>query len=235
MAAVLACGDGAVLSHDSAAELWGVRPRRRGPIEISAPTCHRRAGIVVYRRRSIEATRRSGIPVGSITQTLIDLAPRLPRNRLERAINEADVLGLTDPERLRCAIEDHGPAAAALKRVLDRRTFRLARSDLERLFIPIALRAGLSLPQTRAEVNGYEVDFWWPDLGLIVESDGLRYHRTPAKLAADRLRDQTHTAAGLTCMRFTDEQIAFDQPHVERTLRAVASRLRPLPYAAERP
>jgi very-short-patch-repair endonuclease len=75
-------------------------------------------------------------------------------------------------------------------------------------------------------VNGFEVDFYWPDLGLIVETDGLRYHRTPAQQSRDRLRDQVHTAAGLTCLRFTHEQITFHPAHVEHTLRATAERLR---------
>src|SRR5687767_12752761 len=73
----------------------------------------------------------------------------------------------------------------------------------------------------------YEVDFFWPDLGLVVETDGLRYHRTPAQQARDRLRDQAHTAAGLTGLRFTHAQVRFSPDHVAKTLAAVASRLRP--------
>jgi very-short-patch-repair endonuclease len=74
-------------------------------------------------------------------------------------------------------------------------------------------------------VNGFKVDFYWPTLGLVVETDGLRYHRTAAQQTRDRVRDQVHTAAGLTPLRFTRAQIRFDAVGVEATLRAVARRL----------
>lgn len=75
-------------------------------------------------------------------------------------------------------------------------------------------------------MNGFEVDFWFPDLGLLVETDGLTYHRTPAEQARDRLRDQVHTAAGLLPLRFTHAQVRYEPEHVERVLSAVAARLR---------
>ena len=109
-----------------------------------------------------------------------------------------------------------------LRELLDRRTFRLTDSELERLFLPIAREAGLSPPQTGVWLNGYEVDFYWPELGLVVETDGLRYHRTPAQQAKDRLRDQVHMAAGLRPLRFTHAQVAFEPHHVRTTLVAVA-------------
>jgi very-short-patch-repair endonuclease len=74
-------------------------------------------------------------------------------------------------------------------------------------------------------VNGFKVDFYWPDLGLVVETDGLRYHRTPAQQARDRIRDQTHAAAGLTPLRFTHAQVKYEPTRVEETLVAVARRL----------
>jgi very-short-patch-repair endonuclease len=74
-------------------------------------------------------------------------------------------------------------------------------------------------------VNEFEVDFYWPDLALVVETDGLRYHRTPAEQARDRLRDQAHTAAGLTQLRFTHEQVRYEPDHVREILAQTASRL----------
>jgi very-short-patch-repair endonuclease len=74
-------------------------------------------------------------------------------------------------------------------------------------------------------LNGFKVAFYWPELGLIVETDGLRYHRTPAQQARDRLRDQAHAAAGLTPLRFTRAQVVFEPGHVRATLSAVAARL----------
>lgn len=102
----------------------------------------------------------------------------------------------------------------------------LTESELERLFLPIARRAGLSPPEASAIVNGFKVDFFWSELGLVVETDGLRYHRTPAQQARDRLRDQAHIAAGLTPLRFTHAQVRFEPKHVQGTLAKVARRLR---------
>jgi very-short-patch-repair endonuclease len=231
MAAVLACGPEAVLSHESAAALWGLlRDRLAAAIEVSVPVrCDRKpSGMVVHRRRDFETSRHHGIPVATAICTIVDMAPRLARGRLEALVNEADVRGLANPDALRLAAGAMGrrPGAAQLRRLLDRRTFRLTRSELERLFLALVLAAGLPLPLTRQIVNGFEVDFYWPDLGLVVESDGLRYHRTPVQQAKDRVRDQAHTAAGLTVLRFTDEQIAFEGDYVTATLAAVADRLR---------
>src|SRR6266511_214582 len=116
---------------------------------------------------------------------------------------------------------------AALRKVLDCQTFVLTDSDLERLFLPIARSAGLPLPRTGRRLNGFKVDFYWPDLGLVVETDGLRYHRTPAQQAKDRERDQAHTAAGRTPLRFTQAQVRFEPDEVGGLLDRVARRLRP--------
>jgi very-short-patch-repair endonuclease len=96
---------------------------------------------------------------------------------------------------------------------------------LERRFLPIVRQVGSPRPQTRTCVNGFRVNFYWPALGLVVETDGLRYHRTPAQQAVDRVRDQTHAAAGLTPLRFTRAQVAYEPDHVRVTLAAVAARL----------
>jgi very-short-patch-repair endonuclease len=232
-AAVLRSGPGAVLSHDSAAACLGFRPRRQGLIEVTIPWVRkvREAGIRVHRSRTLVAGdvgTCGSIPITSPVRTLIDISPRLSLKQRERAVNEADRLGLVDTEQLRAALDAddirrHG--AHVLRRTLDRRTFAKTRSDLERDFLALARAAGLPRPLTAQIVNGFEVDFYWPDLGLVVESDGLRYHRTPAQQAADRRRDQAHVAAGLTPLRFTDEQIDFEPRHVVETLRPVVARL----------
>jgi very-short-patch-repair endonuclease len=174
-----------------------------------------------------EVTSRDGIPVTSPNRTLIDIATRLSRNELEAAIAEADRRSLTDPERLRSELERLSKVlgVGVLRRLLDRQVFRLTDSELERLFLPIARRAGLSLPQTGQRLNGFKVDFYWPDLGLVVETDGLRYHRTAAQQTRDRLRDQAHTAAGLTTLRFTHAQVRYEPEYVRATLVRVAGRL----------
>src|SRR3954452_2924322 len=232
MAAVLACGNGAVLSHLSAAVLWGIRPREGIQIEVSVPgrRTPRRPGIRIHRRAALiakDVTTHKGIPVTSPACTLIDMTPRLNDGQREAAVNEADKLDLIDPERLRRELDDRPgrPGTRPLRKVLDRHTFVLTTSELERLFLPIARKAGLPKPETQAHVNGHTVDFWWPDLELVVETDGLRYHRTPAQQARGILRDQAHAAAGLTPLRFPHYQVAFDKPYVEAMLRAVAARL----------
>jgi very-short-patch-repair endonuclease len=87
-------------------------------------------------------------------------------------------------------------------------------------------KAGLPKPETGLHLNGFKVDFYWPVLGLVVETDGLTYHRTPAEQARDRVRDQAHAVAGLTPLRFTRAQVKFEPEHVLATLTAVAARLR---------
>lgn len=148
----------------------------------------RARGVKVHRRAELEPTDRTeedGIPVTSIVRTMVDLAAVLDDDdELESAVNEADRLDLVDPETLRRALESRRgqPGVGRLRKLLDRRTFRLTDSELERRFRPIARRAGLPVPLTRERVNGFRVDFYWPDLGLVVETDGLRHHRTPRRL-----------------------------------------------------
>jgi len=183
---------------------------------------HRRSHDVFGDKRT-----RDGIPVTSPLRTLVDLSLELTTSRLEAAVNEADKLDLADPEQLRLSLDEMAgqPGASALRTVLDRRTFVLTDSELERLFLPLARRLGLPLPETGRWLNGFRVDFFWPALGLVVETDGLRYHRTPAQQARDRRRDQAHTAAGLTTLRFTHAQVRFEPDHVCRVLARVVRRL----------
>lgn len=231
MAAVLRCGQNAVLSHESAAELWEIR-RRRDPIEISVPAAARPrpTGITLHRRISLDTVHiahRHGLPLTSPICTLVDLATRLTPTHLERAVNEAVIRDLTNSEVLRASVAGmrRRPGARALAKTLDARTLVLTDSVLEQRFLPIARAAGLPRPLTQSQVNGFRVDFYWAELGLIVETDGLRYHQTPAQQAKDRLRDQAHTAAGLTTLRFTHDQIVHAHGQVERTLRATATAL----------
>ena len=231
MAAVLRCGPQAVLSHESAAQLWEIRRRRAGRIEVSVPAGSGRQvpGVTLHRRAPVgaaESTRHQGIPVTSPIATLIDMAPRLGTRELEAAVNEADKRDVCDPEALRAALDGWAgrPGVGKLRRLLDRHTFTLTDSELERRFLSLARAAGLPRPLTGHRLNGFKVDFYWPELGLVVETDGLRYHRTPAQQTADHRRDQAHTAAGLTPLRFTHAQVAFDRDQVRTTLGSVAAR-----------
>jgi very-short-patch-repair endonuclease len=224
----------AALSHSSAAALFKIGVEQAAGIEISrrSPDPVRVPGIRVHRRPALRDGWYGyceGIPVTSPVQTLIDLAARHGAWRMERAMNEADHLGLVRTVDLRKALDEHSgePGVARLRRIIDRATFRYTRSDLEQAFLPLAERAGLSSPRTSVHLNGYEVDFHFPELGLVIEADSLTYHRTAAAQRKDHERDQAHTAAGLTTLRFTHGQIRYEPERVVRTLRAtVAHRLR---------
>jgi very-short-patch-repair endonuclease len=142
-------------------------------------------------------------------------------------VNQADKLGLIDPEALRSQLEQRRgmDGAPLLRTVLDRRTFQLTDSELERRFLRVVRRARVPAPLTQHRINGFRVDFYWPELRLIVETDGLRYHRTPAQQAKDRRRDQRLVAAGFTVLRFTHAQVALEPSAVVATLRAVADQV----------
>jgi len=241
MAAVLACGPTraaalsdeptAVLSHWSAAAHWGLAGECT-QVDVSARTCSHRevTGVRLHRRgglRPEDVTVHDGIPVTTPIQTLIDLAGEMDDRRLERAVNKADRLDLVDPETLLRALSSYSSrrGVARLRSLLGARVFRLTDSELERRFLRLVRRVNLPVPRTGARLNGFKVDFYWPELGLVVETDGLRYHRTPAQQACDRERDQAHTAAGLTQLRFTHAQIFRDPARVGQILRAVVRRL----------
>jgi very-short-patch-repair endonuclease len=233
MAAVLSGGPGAVLSHESAAALWGIAPEVRGRIDVSVPfDCFNHPpGVRIHRRyglRPLDLTETKGIPITAPIRTVLDLAAQWDEARLERTVNEADRLDLVDPEELRDALGSYGGerGVARLRTLLDRHTFRLTDSELERRFLRLVADAGLSIPLTRQRINGFLVDFYWPDLHLVVETDGLRYHRTPAQQTRDQLRDQAHAVAGLTPLRFTHAQIRFEPKHVYDTLEAVVRRIK---------
>lgn len=231
MAAVLACGTGGALSHESAAALWGIGPMSPA-VEVTIPVASPRRcdGVRVHRRPSLMATHvtvHKAIPVTKPVRTAIDLATRLSPARLERVINEADRLGLFSPEGLLAALDDYPGVRGVgpLRSLLGARVFRLTDSELERRFLRIVEKARLPYPLTQRNVAGFRVDFFWPDLGLVVETDGLRYHRTPSQQARDRVRDQTHLAAGLTPLRFTHAQVRFESSYVSETLASLVSRL----------
>jgi very-short-patch-repair endonuclease len=236
MAAVLCCGPAALLGHRSAAELWGLAALAARPIEVVVPTrvVRRRPGIRVRRQGDAASSRhiRRRIPVTDLVTTLLDLATELGDDEVEAAINTADRNGLIDPERLRRAIGGRAPRPGLrrLRATLDRRTFTPTDSYLERKLLTLIRDAHLPVPETQAWVNGFRVDFYWPDLGLVVETDGLRYHRTAAQQERDLRRDQAHSTAGLETLRFSAAQVRDDPTGVQATLAAVIKRRRLKPF-----
>ena len=169
-------------------------------VSVDASRAPARSGLRVHRRADLtltDLTVERNILVTGLVRTLVDLAVRVDTSELEAAINAADRRELIDPESLRAALQPLAgqPGVARLRGVLDRRTFVLTDSELERRFLPLARAAGLPPPRTQARLNGFRVDFYWPELGLVVETDGaLPPHagaaepRPPARSGAHRGR-----------------------------------------------
>lgn len=231
MAAVLACGPQALLSHRSAASLWGIlRPFVELEVVVPRERSPRRRGISIHRRCGLRSAQRrvvDGIPLTDVVTTVVDLATCVSDALLLRAVNQADRMELVDAEGLRAALEREPsrPGVGRLKALLDRQGAAFADTLLELRFLDLVRAAGLPEPELQAYVNGYRVDFYWPDLGLVVETDGPRDHRTPLQQTRDRRRDHEHAVEGLTPLRFTEAQVRHEPGHVRETLVAVTRRL----------
>lgn len=192
--------------------MTGVAERARG-----------RPGIHLHRRRVLESRdrdERNGVPVTSPARTIVDTAPDLSADQLERRINLADSLDLIDPDALAAELPRmRGQrGVTAVRELIDQYTFRLTDSELEQRFLRVVAPLRLGPPATRHRLNGFRTDFAWHDLGLVVEADSLRYHRTVAQQQRDHLRDQTHLARGMVPLRFTHHQITYTAPYVRRTI-----------------
>jgi very-short-patch-repair endonuclease len=171
---------------------------------------------------------RDNLPVASSAQTLVDLATELDPVPLERAVNDANKRDLIDPEALRAElIRFRGnPGVRPLRHLLDKLFFRLSDSDLEIYFRRIVRATKLPIPLAKQRVNKFEVDFFWPDLGLVVETDGLRYHRTPSAQLRDARRDRAHVMAGMTPLRFTHYEVRYEPSRVRAELVKTVAMLR---------
>jgi very-short-patch-repair endonuclease len=214
MAAVLACGEGAVLSHTSAAELWGIRRRRRRPsargeaadVHVTAPKTsgmRNRAGIVLHRSSTLIAghrTRHHGIPVTTPARTLADLRPLLSPAEFSAALREAQFLRLPVDDRF----ESDG-----------------ARTDLEQAMLGLCRRHRLPRPEVNVKVDRFEVDFLWRAHRLIVEVDGWEAHRSRSAFEDDRARDARLAVLGYEVVRFTWRRLTRDGPAVAKTIRAL--------------
>jgi very-short-patch-repair endonuclease len=229
MAAVLACGEGAVLSHGSAAALWGLMKGRPRRIHVSRPgTAGRGApkGVHLHRYRSLDPTTDvtvfDAIRVTTVARTLFDLATYLPYRRVRRAVAEADLLGrldLADIERLVTAHprRSGGPALASIVR--DYRRGDRSNSDFKDRLAELCERHALPAPRINVWIAGLEVDLCWPDARLVVEADSYAFHGTWAAFERDHERDAVLAAAGYVVRRFTDRQL-------ERTPEAIVAAIR---------
>jgi very-short-patch-repair endonuclease len=224
MAAVLACGRDAVLSHLAAAALFGIRQSDR--IEVTTPTSHRGPNRVIVHRsplRDDERTTHRGIPTTTVPRTLLDLSAVVHPDALRSALRQAEQLRLTDPLSLVDLAERYPrrPGLAAIRALLKEASIgaSVIRSELEERFQSFLVNAGLPLPQTNRRIQGYEVDCVWPEQRLIVELDGHAFHSPTHAFEADRARDRRLEAAGWHVIRVTWRQLHEEPELLETDLR----------------
>jgi len=217
-AAVLACGPTAVLSHSSAATLWGMTQRWTMPIEVTAAVDRRRPGIATHRCTTltrVDTRRQLGIRVTSPARTLLDIGPDTPSREFTRMVNDARRDGYVHLATLtdllaRCP---HHPGAAKLKPFVHE-PHGPTRSEFEDRFLAFVIRYGLPTPQFNVHLNGREVDVLFADQKLIVELDGWAFHNDRTAFADDRDRDAEMLKIGYATMRVTWERLR-DSPDRE--------------------
>ncbi|MEA2423917.1 MAG: hypothetical protein QOH13_327 [Thermoleophilaceae bacterium] len=212
LAALLAAGDGAVLSHESAAALWQLRAGSGRLIDVTVPMKRRAPdGVRIHRceLHPSEIVKRGSLRVTSPTRTLLDLAAQVDERQLERALREAIYLRLTSVAALTSCLSSHQGRRGSrnLRKLLPDATNGRLRSDLEQEFLTFLRKHKLPLPMQNTSVEGFESDCVWPEQHLIVELDGGAAHNTPHAFEADRARDETLVAAGWRVIRVTDARL----------------------------
>jgi very-short-patch-repair endonuclease len=228
-AAVLALGDGAFLSHHTAADAFGFRPNSSAINHVTVrgrAGRGRHAGIRVHRPRLLpddEVTTHRGLPITTPARTILDLAAAGLRGKpLATALDLAEQQKLLDFAELHALLARYPrrPGTRSLKAQLDRyRGPADVRSRLERLVNELCDDHGLRRPLVNTVIEGRVRDFFWPDRGLVVEADSYRWHRSPSALNDDRERDVELTLAGYRTLRFTYEQVTGRSRYVIRALR----------------
>ena len=217
MAAVLACGPDAALSHHSAAALWRIVPRWPTPTHVTAPGDRRRPGIHVHRSGQADATTHYGIKVTTPLRTLVDLADVLNTKQLTRAVNEAQVLRLVTTTDL----------TTLLTRYPGRRTARLTpergatRSHLEDRFTRFLKRHRLPLPERNQQIAGHEVDAVYREHHLVIELDSRQFHTTTRAFERDRDRDADLLNAGFPTLRITDQRLKHHATNEANRLKTI--------------
>lgn len=231
MAAVLAGGPDAVLSHRAAAALWGMR-RWEGRIEVTSPRRMLRGRRIRGHQRLLpmdEVTTLDGIPVTTVPRTLFDLASVVDEPTLARALEQAEILRLTDPLSPAAVLERHPGqrGAKGLRAALGRPLPPITRRELERRFLAALSKAAVQAPETNALVETaqarYEVDFLWRTQRLVVELDGRATHHTAAAFERDRARDRDLQVHGFRVVRVTWRQLHDDERAVMGDMRRLTA------------
>jgi AbiEi antitoxin C-terminal domain len=229
MAAVLASGPDAVVSHRSAADLWGIRPTAGKRIDVTVPgrTRKGRPGIDLHLVRSLDprdVTTEDGIPVTTVARTLLDLAEVTPQRHVARAIEQADRLRVFD----RWALEQtmaRSPGRRGLKPLRSILTDAVieprSRSELETAFLQFCHDRGIPRPIVNTLVAGYEADMAWHDARVVIELDGFESHGTRKAFEDDRRKDAVRQIAGQRTIRVTDRWLTREPDDLEETVKAL--------------
>lgn len=235
MAAVLACGPGAVLSHRSAAYLWGVVDTWEEPIDVTAPNRRGRSpeGVAAHRDGSlqpIDKTTLHGVPCTSVARTLLDFAAVAPEWEVRKAVAQAEILRILDKARLRALLKRsrRRRGVARLRLILDtiHPQTKRARSELERLFLEMCAKRAIPEPEVNVWMDApdgkrYQADFLWRDAGRIVEADSRRFHATDSAFVSDRKRQQQLELAGWRVSRCTWEEVEHEPRRLALTIQGL--------------
>jgi len=221
-AAVLACGESAVLSGRAAAHLLGLVRGKPPPPEVTVRTKRRIKGVKTTRSRELETMRWRAIPVTTPARTLVDLAALLDKNALARAVHEAQVKHGTTPAQVEAVLRrrKNAPGTARLRRVLWGDGERVL-SELEDGFIALVRKHGLPLPVTNRPAGGRFVDCRWPEHELTVELDSYQFHNSRHAWEQDRRREREAYARGDLFRRYTWGDVFEDQRAMLRELRGL--------------
>ncbi len=235
MAAVLACGPDAVLSHRSAAYLWGMVETWEEPIDVTAPRRRGRSPREVAAHRDgslqpIDKTIRYGIPCTTVARTLLDFAAVAPEWEVRKAVAEAEVLRILDKPRLRALLKRsrRRRGVARLRLILDTihpQTSR-TRSELERLFLELCASKGVPDPEVNVwlpapDGRRYQADFLWRHNRLIIEADSRRFHDTDSAFVANRKRQQQLELAGWRVSSCTWEEVEREPRRLALTVQGL--------------
>jgi predicted transcriptional regulator of viral defense system len=235
MAAVLACGPDAVLSHRSAAYLWGLVDSCEGPIDVTAPNRRGRSpdGVAAHRDGSlqpIDKTAVHGVPCMSVARTVLDFAGVAPEWEVRKVVAEAEVLGILDKAELRSLLKRsrRRRGVARLRLILDtiHPQTKRTRSELERMFLRMCERASVPEPEVNVWLptpSGarYQADFLWREARLIVETDSRRFHDTDSAFVSDRKRRQQLELARWRVSQCTWEEVEHEPRRLALTVRAL--------------
>ena len=229
-AAVLACGEGSLASHRAAISMWKLLPITDGPIDVLSTLARRRSrpGIRTHRTNHLEPWERSvleGIPVTSPVRSVVDLAETATRPDVEAALNEARVRRLFTQREFGVGVQRaRGRRGSGLLISLLRAETGadFSRSAAEDLLHSYIRAAGLPRPRRNLRRHGFELDFFWQELRLNVEVDGIEWHSTRDRVNSDRERDARLTAAGVQILRFTWDQLQREAETIARLAAAIA-------------